>query len=155
MKESWSKGKKYWIFISFVVLVIIILDIFLFNYKQNILNEKQFTKNNIIDNSKENLDKYYNAKIATCPSYTLKQSLDELNRYDNISATIKQTKKDEINVVYINIISSNENISGTLKLDNGEIVITEATASSLEDTKYKNEINIYAIYAIYGLLCDT
>lgn len=157
MTKHLYKGQCYWIIIAFIVILIIVLDIFLFNYKQNTLKEEQLSSNedktNITDNSKKNLDKYYNAKISICPEYTLKQSLDSLNSYDNTSATIKQTKKDGINEVHINIISPNENISGILKLANGKIVITDATATSLEDTKYENEMNAYASYTIYGLLC--
>lgn len=157
MKKHLYKGKYYLIIIAFIVILIIVLDAFLFNYKQNTLKEEQLSsdedKTNITDNSKNNLDKYYNAKISICPEYTLKQKLDLLNSYDNVSATIKQTKKDGINEVHINIVSPSEDISGTLKLDNGKIVITDATAPSLEDTKYASEMNVYASYAIYGLLC--
>ncbi len=154
MKKHLYKGKYYWIIIVFIVILIIVLDVFLFNYKQNTLKEEQLSSDkNITDNSKNNLDKYYNAKISICPEYTLKQSLDSFNSYDNISAAVKQTKKDGINEVHINIVSPNNDISGTLKLDNGKIVITDATATSLEDTKYASEMNAYASYAIYGLLC--
>lgn len=157
MKKHLYKGKYYLIIIAFIVILIIVLDVFLFNYKQNTLKEEQLSRDedkaNITDNSKNNLDKYYNAKISICPEYTLKQRLDLLNSYDNVSATIKQTKKDGINEVHINIVSPSEDISGTLKLDNGKIVITDATAPSLEDTKYASEMNVYASYAIYGLLC--
>ena len=158
MKKHLYKGKYYLIIIAFIVILIIFLDVFLFNYKQNILKEEQLSsdedKTNITDNSKNNLDKYYNATIPICPEYTLKQSLDLLNSYDNISVTIKQTKKDGINEAHINIVSSNEDMSGTLKLDNGKIEITDATATSLEDTKYASEMNAYASYFIYGLLCS-
>ena len=157
MKKHLYKGKYYWVIIVFIIILIIVLDVFLFNYKHNILKEEQLSsdedKTNITDNSKNNLDKYYNARMLICPKNTLKQNLDSLNSYDNISATIKQTKRDGINEVRINIVSPGEDISGTLKLDNGKIIITDATATSLEDTKYASEMNAYASYAIYGLLC--
>ena len=61
MKKHLYKGKYYLIIIAFIVILIIFLDVFLFNYKQNILKEEQLSsdedKTNITDNSKNNLDK--------------------------------------------------------------------------------------------------
>lgn len=155
--KHFFKEKYHCVIIIFIIILIVVLDIFLLNYKHNKTKKEQLLKdeekNNISDDYKKILDEYYNAQISVCPNYTLKQSIDSLKNYENINVTIKRIQDNGDNEVHINIANPDDDMSGTLKLENGKIVITDATSTSLQNTEFESEINVYASYFIYSLLC--
>lgn len=101
-----------------------------------------------------NLTQYYNAKNPTCPSTTLKEGIELVNDTDNMSATLKEQRRNGQTIVILEIEAPNETLTGTVTLDGDEIEIQDAQSSSLIGTSYEDVMESTVPTMMYALMCS-